>query len=198
MNSLRECIALSKAPPTSSSDGMENVRTWKRIEVEENEGVPVAGPTLGEHPELSDAQIADAWADSETLHTGPLDGLTEEAKDEWYTENGRAMCMLKFLRDRGLLRHSGEQPQQPIVTHLNMDPNASPETVKAVGEVIQAAYDYKLPTPKEGEELVRAGNAMREWMDYDVPGDANNTKRKLIDAWDAALPKDTGGTTLQR
>ena len=31
----------------------------------------------------------------------------------------------------------------PVVTHLNMDPNASDETRAAVGEVIRAAYDYK-------------------------------------------------------
>ena len=31
----------------------------------------------------------------------------------------------------------------PVVTHLNMDPNASQETKDAVKEVIQAAYNHK-------------------------------------------------------
>jgi hypothetical protein len=42
-----------------------------------------------------------------------------------------ALAILQAAKDR------------PIVTHLNMDPNASEETKTAVGDVIRAAYDFK-------------------------------------------------------
>ena len=33
----------------------------------------------------------------------------------------------------------------PVVTHLNMDPNASDDTKRAVAEMLHAAYRYKPP-----------------------------------------------------
>ena len=46
---------------------------------------------------------------------------------------------LRYARDRGMLAPSNV----PVVTHLNMDPNASTETKEAVRDMIQAAYSYK-------------------------------------------------------
>ena len=37
----------------------------------------------------------------------------------------------------------------PVVTHINMDPNASAETKQAVGDMIRAAYDYKPSAPAQ-------------------------------------------------
>ena len=39
----------------------------------------------------------------------------------------------------------------PVVAHLNMDPNASPETIEAVKDVVQKAYSYK-PSQAIGEQ----------------------------------------------
>lgn len=39
----------------------------------------------------------------------------------------------------------------PVVAHLNMDPNASPETIEAVKDMVQKAYSYK-PSQAIGEQ----------------------------------------------
>mgnify|MGYP003531273139 CR=1 FL=1 len=39
----------------------------------------------------------------------------------------------------------------PVVAHLNMDPNASPETIEAVKDMVHAAYSYK-PSQAIGEQ----------------------------------------------
>lgn len=46
-------------------------------------------------------------------------------------------------------------PTGPIVTHLNMDPNASPETIEAVKDVVRAAYSYK-PDEQPEKGLTRS------------------------------------------
>lgn len=51
---------------------------------------------------------------------------------------------------------AGSAKPGPVVTHLNMDPNASPETAEAVKDMIQAAYKYK---PQTEDLDARA----REW-----------------------------------
>lgn len=70
--------------------------------------------------------------------------------------------MLMMLADNHMHRIGDERatpqpPTAPVVTHLNMDPEASPETKEAVGEVVKAAYAYKPPAAKAltDEEIKR-------------------------------------------
>ena len=56
---------------------------------------------------------------------------------------------LKYARDKGYPKPS---QTTPVITHLNMDPNASPETIEAVEDVVQKAYSYKPPSQAIGEQ----------------------------------------------
>lgn len=55
---------------------------------------------------------------------------------------------LKYARDKGYPKPS---QTTPVITHLNMDPNASPETIEAVKDMVQKAYLYK-PSQAIGEQ----------------------------------------------
>lgn len=56
-------------------------------------------------------------------------------------------------------------PDMPIVTHLNIDLNASLETKQAVADVVKAAYNYAPPAPDEKQKPEEQPSPFRELSD---------------------------------
>ncbi len=76
----------------------------------------------------------------------------------------------------------------PVVTHLNMDPNASPETIEAVEDVVQKAYSYKPPSQAIGEQTPVAtnpiiGNARQRWKELGNDDPERVAERYRGDPW---------------
>lgn len=55
-------------------------------------------------------------------------------------------------------------PDMPVVTHLNIDPNASSETKQAVADMVKAAYNYAPPAPDQ-QKPEEQPNPFRELSD---------------------------------
>ena len=94
-------------------------------------------------------------------------------------------------------------PQGPWTDWYGHIPNPDRWAIIPIPEKANARWH--MPKRVEGEELVRAGNAMRKELgricEMQLADGMVNSALKsgsACDAWDAALPKDTGGTTLQR
>jgi hypothetical protein len=118
-----------------------------------------------------------------------MDQCRKEAEEQYTTATQKPFDQKDLLAAfwvsgyYAALYHERRKPTGPIVTHLAMDPDASPETIAAVGEVVKAAYAYKVPTKKwegltdaEIDRLVReepsvmcAGSSL-EWDNGAIAG----------------------------
>ena len=74
----------------------------------------------------------------------------------------------------------------PVVAHLNMDPNASPETIEAVKDVVQKAYSYK-PSQAIGGSASQAnpviGNVHERWHELGYGNPDRLDERFRGDPW---------------
>lgn len=59
---------------------------------------------------------------------------------EWGSEMAHVRQFMEWAKDRINERVSAKMP---VIAHINIDPDASEETMTAVAEIVQAAYDYK-------------------------------------------------------
>ena len=75
------------------------------------------------------------------LHKATQDFIRLVKKQKWNTElRTRAETIVILAK-----QFAGQPHEAPMVTHMNIDPNASQETREVVAEVVKAAYGYKAP-----------------------------------------------------